>query len=430
MQKESGKKIKNFGALAHTPERKAILSIAEAGLNAIDTETVFKKGVSLKENFLKINNTDFSLSSAKRLFIVGVGKSSAIAARTLEETFGDRLSGGIVLSIDETFSSSRITYLQGDHPFPTKRNVDATEKIIAFLKERTKDDMVIFIVSGGGSALLSQPQHIAVEDEAELIKELFKKGATIQELNTVRKHLSFARGGFLAQYTHPASAISLIMSDVPGNDLEFISSGPTVKDNTTIHNASEVLKKYSIHIVPDAFVETPKDDLYFKSVSNILFLSNKTALEAMKNKASELGYTAEIVTDSLSGEAQDVGVQIIEKLHHSASRTVLLYGGETTVTMKGEGVGGRNQELVLAALSKILDGENLLAIASDGKDNTTFAGALCDTITLKKAQEMGLDVGFFLTHYDSMAFWEKTGDFIQTGPTSSNVSDLIIALKK
>ena len=430
MSQEKEGKIKNFDSLALTPAREAILSIVDAGLEAIDTKIVVNKSISIEGDLLKINNQIIPLPKIGKLFLVGIGKSSAVAAHELESMLGERLSGGIVLSVDNVFTSSKIIYMQGDHPFPTKRNVEATEKIITFLKERTADDVVIFIISGGGSVLLSQPHNISVEDEAQLIKELFKKGAVIQELNTVRKHLSFARGGFLAQYAHPASIISLIMSDVPSNDMEFIASGPTIKDTTTIGDAVSILEKYSTSVPSNAFIETPKDDIYFKSVSDILILSNTTALEAMKKKALELEYIPEIVTTSLSGEAKEVGARIIEKLHQSPPKTVLLYGGETTVAMEKQGVGGRNQELALSALLKLLEDETLLAIASDGRDNTQFAGVLCDMITVKKAQEMGLDAASFLKNYDSTAFWEKTGDFIQTGPTFSNVSDLIIALKE
>lgn len=426
------KKIKNFDALAVTETRKTVLNIIEAGLQAIDTEKVIKENISLNGNTLIVKDESFSLSSVQRIFIVGIGKCSARGAFALEGILGDKLSGGIALDISESYSSQKLTYLSGDHPFPSDKNVNATAKIITLLESLNGNDLVIFIVSGGGSVLLTQPTGITVADEVALTQELFEKGATIQELNTVRKHISLARGGNLLKYAHPAKSISVIFSDVPGNDITFIASGPTVKDKTTVMDAEAILHKYYISVIsPKVLIETPKDDMYFESSKTFLLVSNEVALRAMADEATTAGYKVHIETSTLTGEAKDVGRKIVSDLHSAPSKSVFLYGGETTVTMENtHGEGGRNQELVLSLLKDIKEGEIIASVASDGHDDTPFAGALCDMITVKKVEEKGLDVGSFLTIHNSYAFWKEAEDYLETGLTGSNVSDFVIALKE
>jgi glycerate-2-kinase len=245
--------------------------------------------------------------------------------------------------------------------------------------------------------------------------------------------LSLARGGFLAKYVYPAKVIALIFSDVPSNKLEFIASGPTIKDTTTVDDAKNILKKYKVEsqigFNIDFLIETPKQDKYFKNVENILFLSNKEALKAMADYARSLKYRAKIKTDQLKGEAQQIGRQIAFDIKKEKNKTVLIYGGETTVKIIGKGKGGRNQELALSALRFIDNNELVIAFASDGKDNSLVAGAIADIFTKKKAKKLNLDIEKYLANNDSYSFFQKTGDFVKTGDTGSNVSDLIIALK-
>ena len=325
----------------------------------------------------------------------------------------------------------KLKIFQGTHPFPSPTNREATQVIISLLKDLNEDDCVIFLISGGGTVLLSLGD-TSVSDESDVIRALFKKGATIEELNIVRKHLSIARGGFLAQYAYPAKVISLISSDVFGNNLGTIASGPTVKDETTISSAKEILKNYDLSEIISSlsFIETPKEDIYFKKVSNTLFISNEVALKAMEKKAKEIRLFPRIVTSALKGEASQVGESIAKSIKNLPTANVLLYGGETTVTIsENHGEGGRNQELALGALNFIDERSVLVAINSDGRDNTAYAGALCDMMTLKKAQTLGLKPESFLSSHSSRAFWEKTEDFIYTGATGSNLSDFVIALK-
>jgi glycerate-2-kinase len=322
---------------------------------------------------------------------------------------------------------------QGDHPLPTERNTRATKAIIELLNTATEKDLVLFLVSGGGSTLLCQSESLTCEQEAVVLQCLFNAGAAIQDINTLRKHLSLARGGYLAKYAYPAQVLSLVFSDVPGNDLSFVASGPTVKDETAKADAERILEHYQVRELRGfsaiELLETPKEERYFKNVENILFLSNDTALHAMEEKAKELGLKAVIQTTTLVGEAKQVGESIAKALHQQSS-CALLYGGETTVAVENSGKGGRSLELCLSALRFLEHGELIFAFASDGLDNTEAAGVLCDILTKEKVREKGLDLMEYLEGNRSFEFFEKTGDLVFTGLTGSNVSDLIIAIKE
>jgi glycerate-2-kinase len=426
-------KIRNFRELAVTDLRKAALEIAEAGLQAIDTEKYIKKEVSLKGNILTVKDKEFDLAPFERVFFVGVGKCALEAGRAFESILGKKLSGGIVLDVHEG-KLGKIKTFAGAHPFPEPRNIDATAEIIELLSLLTEKDFVVFVISGGGSTLLCQPKELVCQDEKDILQALFRAGANIEETNTVRKHLSLARGGHLAAYAHPATSVALIFSDVRGS-IEFVASGPTVKDTTTVTDARRILDKYGIEketglkIEP---LETPKEEKFFEKITNISFLDNMTSLAAMSEKARELGFDAHIHTNVLEGEARDRGKEIAGNLHeHKGSKKIaILYGGETTVSVKGKGKGGRNQELVMGALGEMKEGELIVSLASDGRDNTDFAGALCDSITTEKIAKLGLKPEEFLKNNDSYRFFEKVGDYILTGDTGSNVSDLVIAVKE
>lgn len=440
-------KIKNFKKLAVTEERKNLLKIVEAGLEAIDTKKAILSAVKIEKGKLLIYNHTFSLKNAEKIMVVGIGKCSLEAGAVLEKKLGKRLTGGIVLDVHEGELKKIKTYT-GDHPLMSPRNIDATKKIIELLSGLTEKDLVIFVISGGGSALLCQPKRFSCMEESAVADALIHSGADIYETNTVRKHLSMARGGFLAKYAYPARVVSLIFSDVIGDNLEFIASGPTVKDTTTLEQAKSVLKKYKIYekigIYPLDLIETPKEDRYFERVRNILFISNQTALDAMSEKSLELGFMPRICKNNLSGEARIIAKEIIEELSKvptpSESRIldnqivgknkgmVLLYGGETTVKISGKGKGGRNQELSLSGLRYIKDGQILISVASDGRDNSENAGGVCDIITKEKAKKHNLDIDKYLKDNNSYEFFVKTGDFLKTGDTGSNVADIIVAI--
>lgn len=426
-------KIQNFNELASTELRKTALSIAEAGLEAIDTKKVIRDAVSIKDGALMIKGKSYIMPLDGRIIVAGVGKCALEAAEELEEILGNSLYGGIVLHISGVPKLKKIATSQGTHPLPSEQNVHGASLFVDILKNRTEKDLVIFIVSGGGSTLLCLPEDKVCVEEISVMQELIRAGATIQEVNTVRKHLSLARGGYPAQYAYPARIVSLIFSDVPGDDFQFIASGPTVKDTTTIEEAEKILHKYNIlktcGIEQCGLVETPKDDKYFENIQNVLTVSNWTALEAMAEKAKELGFNPVIRTGTLFGEARTIGLSLAQELHVAPPKTVLLYGGETTVTVAGHGKGGRNLEVALSALTDIHEDELITSVASDGHDNGPYAGAIGDSVTRAKMKEEKEDAKQYLDNNDTYPLFEKIGNRIETGYTGSNVSDLLIAIK-
>lgn len=428
------RKIKNFETLAATDLRRAALTIAEAGFRAINTESRVKAEVVLRGENLRIRDWSVDLKDVGRIFVVGIGKCSTEAGAALEEILGERIAGGVIIDVKQGAILKRITAYKGSHPLPSNENIKAATSIVGLLRGLEERDLVIFIVSGGGSTLLCLPQDRGCEEEASVLYALMDAGATIQEINTVRKHLSLARGGYLAEYAYPAQVVSLIFSDVPGNDIQYVSSGPTVKDLTTIEDAEEILAKYNILMVCGiekcGLIETPKDDKYFAKVKNIMIVSNELALASMREKAQELGFTPAVRSAAITGETREVAQRVVEELHAAPPKSALLYGGETTVTVKGKGKGGRNLEFALSALRLMQSGEVVMAVASDGRDNSDFAGAICDTITKEKAATKNLDLETYLNENNEYPFFEAIGDYLMTGDTGSNVSDLVIALKQ
>jgi glycerate-2-kinase len=434
------KTIQNFEKLAENDLRRDALTIAEAGYEAINVGSTLKQKLHIENDELTVGDKKYSLKN-RRIFFVSVGKCAFVAAAAIEELLGERLTSGIALDVSKSLwmsdiHSSKIEILVGTHPLPSEININATKKIITLLSNLSTDDLVIMLISGGGSTLLClPPDGMTCDDEVKIFKELTAHGAPIQELNTVRKHLSLARGGSLARAAYPAEVLSLVVSDVPGNDMEFISSGPTVLDTSTVDDAKSVLERYDIAATEKiSLIETPKEAKYFERVATILFLSSKDALVAMQSEAVRLGYITEIVDEQFKGEAREFGKSVVEKLHEATPKTAFLYAGESTVTFREvqsrESAGGRNQEMALSALQYIQNGEIVLPFASDGHDNTDHAGAIGDTISLTHAQEKNLSVSEYLDEHNSYNFFSTAGDALMTGYTGSNVSDLIIAIKK
>ncbi len=422
-------KIKNFDELATTPLRAAALEIIEAGLEAIDTKKIIRESISLENQTLTVKGQKYELVKNGKLLLVGIGKCAAYACEELENILNNNIQSGIVLDIRKA-NTKIIKSIVGTHPLPSEENKRGTKEIINTLRGLTKDDCVIFVISGGGSTLLSYNESLTPEEEAKIVKALFSAGTTIEELNTLRKHTSLARGGQLAKYAYPARIISCIFSDVPGNNIQTISSGPTVKDETTIEDAKEIMKRHNLTLNKKTLLETPKEEKYFNNVENIILVSNETALSAMEKKATTLGFHAEVKNTKLVGEAKEVGIKIINELHAYPKNTALLYGGETTVKMTGNGEGGRNQELSLGALDETREEELLVSVASDGRDNSDYAGGIVDSITKSKAKLRNLTPSEYLSENSSYTFFKQTESGILIGSAGSNVSDIIIALKE
>ena len=409
------------------------LEILEAGYSAIDTEKILKDKIKLDGENFSVDGESFSLKSFNKIIFIGIGKCALDGAKTIEGILGDYLTDGIALDVksaDEASGLKRVRYFTGTHPYPSEINVSVTGQILEMIRGATEKDLIITLISGGGSSLFCLPNNISVETLIEITKNLTQKGANIFELNTVRKHLSGVQGGQLTELCYPAKVISLIFSDVPGDDIATIASGPTVRDITTQEDAERILAHYDVLTLcalPNCVVvETPKEEKWFERVDNILVLTNTTALEAMKHEAEARGYHAEIRSTTLEGEARDVGARLAQDAQ--ADHTVLLYGGETTVTVTGHGKGGRNQEVVLGGLFFLRKSTVLVAGASDGWDNSDVAGAMGDEALFLEAKHQGADPELFLKENNAYEFFSRFGGHLVTGRRGTNVSDLYFTI--
>lgn len=413
--------IKNFKDLATNETRKNALEIINKGIEAVLIKNSMHKQIKISKNVLKIKKDHWNLSNYKNIYVIGAGKAAADMAETIEKIFGKRITKGIVIDTRKK-TLSKIKVIKGTHPLPSTINVKATKKIIKILEDCEKKDLIISLISGGGSALMVSPR-IDLKKQIKVNEILLEKGATIQEINTIRKHISNIKGGQLAKIAAKSTLINLIISDVITNDLNVIASGPTVNDPTTINDAIKIQKKYSLPNLP--FVETPKEKL--TNVKNILLITNIPAAKAMYKKATELGYKAKILTTQLKGEARNVGKKLAKLLK---PKKAIIAAGETTVAIKGNGKGGRNQELALGAAKFIKEGV-IVSCSSDGVDFISSAsGGIVDENTKEKAKKLGLNIDKFLKENDSYNFLRKVDGIIKTGKTGTNVGDLILLLGK
>jgi glycerate-2-kinase len=418
--------VKNFNELATTENRRLALQIVESGLDAINTERVINSSVLLTEDTLFIKGKEFNLAKYKKIKVIGFGKASSNAALALEKILGSRIEKGVVVGI-EKIDCDYIETFAGTHPRPSQTNALAGEKIYEIIKDSSAEDLIIVLVSGGGSALLCYPRSEC--DQSQILYDSFlKSGKTIAEINTVRKHLSLLKGGGLAKIAYPATIIGLIFSDVPGDNFENVASGPTYKDVTTINDAKKIIAENNLGNFN--LVETPKEDKYFDNVHNFVLVSNKIAVKAMAEKAQELGLETNIISTDLYDEVNE---SLGEIFSAKKENCIILAAGEPRiVVLKNEGKGGRNLHMGLKAVKNEMIDENsvFISLASDGMDNSDVAGAIVDKNTLEKMNRLNLNADEFLNRFDSYDFFKKTGDMIITGPTGANVSDLMILLNK
>jgi len=428
--------------------------IFRAGLKAVEPDQAVKRYVKVKEKILKIGQKKYNLDEINHIFVVGMGKAGFPMAKAIEEIIGDRISKGIVVvKYGYGGELKKIRILEASHPVPDEAGIKAAQKIANLVRNTDEKDLVICLISGGGSALLPAPVNGISLEEKQLTTELLLKcGASIQEINTIRKHLSWIKGGQLAKLIYPSSLQALILSDVVGDELDAIASGPTVPDSTTFDESWEIIKNYNIQSqLPESVIkhikmgkegmlpETPKKgDPIFKKVDNLIIGSNILALEAAKEEATKLGYNCLILSSSIQGEAREVvkvHAAIVKEISSSknpvSAPACVLSGGETTVKVRGEGLGGRNLEFSLAASIQIKGMKNVLILsaASDGTDGPTdAAGAFTDGSTWSRAIDIGLNPQKFLNNNDSYHFFQQLGDLFITGPTNTNVMDIHILL--
>jgi len=423
--------IKNFSQIAKTKEREILLKILEAGIEFCLPKNIFPKKVKLKNKNLIVLDKKFNLKKFKKIYFVGIGKMANSSYLVLKKILKEKIDFAYIL--DPTIKKSKTKNSKSkiykvSHPLVKKINLKATKEVLKLAQNIKEDDLIIFLISGGGSASLSFPL-IDLNSYNEIFKELTKRGADIKEINTLRKHLDLVKGGSLAKIFFPATIISLIISDVVGDDLSFIASGPTIYDKTSVLEARNILKKYKLEkkFKDIKFLETPKEKKYFKKVYNFLILSNKDALSSMKIKAKKFGLNSEILSDKIQGNVKEVAKKLISKVK---PKKLLLAGGETTVKIKGKGKGGRNQELCLWALKNLKKDEVFLAFASDGLDFYKASGAIIDFETKMLAEKLNLSIDKYLQNNDSFHFFLKTKDLIFSKPTGINIADLYLVFKK
>jgi len=386
-----------------------------------------------------------------RLVVIGFGKAACPMAKALEDSMPDLIATGIAITKYGHCASkkSKIKIFEAGHPLPDENGLRGTGEIIKILEDTDENTLLACLVSGGGSALLVSPHEgISLGEKQKITELLLKSGATIYEMNMVRKHISRVKGGRLAELAYPARVISLILSDVIGDRLDVIASGPTSPDPSTFHNALHVLEKYRLmdktpesilHLLQkganNLIPETPKEGgRVFKDVENIIVSSNMIALEAAKQRAETLGFHAEIISYELIGEAKNAGKWLAKRAKEAKEPRqqgprYLISGGETTVTVAGNGVGGRNMELALSFAVEIegLDGITLLSAGTDGTDGpTNAAGAIVNGETIGEAKAMGLNAEEYLNNNNSYNFFKAIDTLFITGPTGTNVMDIQI----
>ncbi|MCK9351529.1 MAG: DUF4147 domain-containing protein [Candidatus Paceibacterota bacterium] len=425
--------IKNIDEIGITPLRRDALKILEAGYEAILTSNALHNFISIQENKAIFGKEPESidLAACDRIFVAAIGKCAVDAGIALEEILGDRITDGVVVDI-KSGDFKKLRSFVGTHPYPSEQNVAAAKEIVAMISNLTEKDLLIMIISGGGSSLLSLPHDISTDDLTKITREIMDKGAPIRELNIVRKHLSDIQGGQLAKIAFPAKVISLIFSDVPGNDLAVIASGPTIMDDSMRDEAEAILTKYNIRSAVGMpaleTIETPKEEKYFTNVKNMLVVTNEVALQAMEKKAASLGYNAKIENDRVEGIAREFGEELARKT--LPPKTCLLYGGETTVRVSAHpGIGGRNQEFVLGGLPYLKEDMVLVGASSDGKDYSDAGGAIGDKELFEKGKAMGLDTQDFLANNNSFEYFKRVVGHIHTGATGANVADLYFIVK-
>ena len=436
--------------------RKDALAIFSAGVVAVDPMQAVFRHLSLVDGWLNCGDLRFKIPVNGRIFLTGAGKAAGPMAAAVEQILGEKLARGVVVTkYGHHHPLTKTRLLEAGHPVPDENGLAAGREIAAILSEAGEDDLVIVVISGGGSALMpAPPAAVNLDDKIAATNLLLGCGATIGEINTVRKHLSTLKGGGMARIAAPAKILTLILSDVVGDPLDVIASGPTVPDGSTFSDALGILRKYRIDTqVPPAVLaylqagaagqwqETPKHrEDFFRNAYPIIVGNNAHAVFAAADKARQLGYNCLILSTTITGETRTVA-----EVHAALAREIvatgnplpapacLISGGETTVTLKGVGKGGRNQEFALAAALEIqnMPGILIFSAGTDGTDGPTdAAGAIADSTTVKRGRAAKLDALSHLEENNAYPFFSELNDLVKTGPTKTNVMDLRLVLVK
>jgi len=428
-----------------TPElkriREDILDILTSTLNSIDPYKAVKSIFYKKK--INVDGKIIDTDDFENIYVVGFGKASVGMIQAVCDSIDVKKGAIITNNSNKKVESACINTFVGSHPIPDQSSIDGTDRLVDVIKICGKNDLLIVLISGGGSALLCKPR-VSLKDLQYITDLLLRSGAEINEINTVRKHLSFVKGGQLAKYVK-CMAVSLIISDIVCDPIEFISSGPTYPDSTTYFNAKVIFEKYNLwqklpsgvkQTINDGIkgkiAETPKKgDPIFSNFFNFIVANNNMACRAAEYKAKKLGYETKLLTTSITGEAREIGFYLVNKVKNydkESGKHVFISGGETTVTIKGNGRGGRNQEMVLSGVESIA-GENIVfaSFATDGIDGKSdAAGAITDGFSLTRAYKKDINPSEFLKNNDSYDFFNLLDDLLITGPTGTNVMDIQI----
>jgi len=434
--------------------RKDALDIFWAGIQAVEPAAAVKRYFRLEGNRLLVHQKVYDLGEFEHIYVIGAGKAGAPMAKTVEETLGGRITHGLInVKYGHLAELNRVKLIEAGHPVPDEAGLEGARAILDLASRAKERDLVLCLISGGGSALLPLPAAgISLQDKQDTTKVLLVCGATIHEINAVRKHISGVKGGGLARAAYPATLISLMLSDVVGDDLDVIASGPTVPDSSSFQDCMNIFDKYGIREkVPETVLnhiqkgiagkapETPKPaDPVFVRTQSVIVGSNLACVLAAEKEARALGYRTLVLSSMIEGETREVarvhaGIakEIVKTGHPLSPPACVLSGGETTVTITGRGLGGRNQEFVLAAAMSLSGQETVVVLSAgtDGTDGPTdAAGAVADSRTLHRAQALALNPLDFLSNNDAYHFFDKLGDLVKTGPTNTNVMDLRIML--
>ena len=430
-------------------------TILNAAIDAVKPSKLIKNQIMLKDNILQIKKQQTDLSQFENIYIIGAGKASAFMAQSLEDILQNRVtSGAVVVKYDHGAPCQKVKIFEGGHPIIDENSLAGTAQILNLVQQAGEKDLVLCLVSGGGSALLEKlSEGISLPDLQKTFNLLLGCGAAIEEINIVRKHLSLVKGGQLARAIAPATCITLIISDVIGDPVESIASGPTAADPTTFQDTWQVIEKYQLtKQLPEAlknYLQRGKEgkipetlkpgDSIFHKTDNIVLGNNFLALQTGEQTAKELGYNTVILTSQIQGEAREIGKaaasiisEVIASGHPVQRPACFLIGGETTVTLRGEGKGGRNQELVHSALISLKNVTHpyvLISCGTDGTDGPTdAAGGIITHEMWEKAKTLNLKPQEYLDRNDAYHFLEKIDGLIKTGPTGTNVMDIILAL--
>jgi glycerate 2-kinase len=422
-------------------------AIFDSALDAIAPQRLINDACSLESDLLRINGRRYDLNAYDRVFVFGSGKAAWPMAQAIETLLQERITAGLIVVPQKTGPLQRIDIVEGSHPIPSEKSLKSARALRTMMQSCREEDLYLYLLSGGSSALIEEPlDPISLDELQEVTMLLLRHHLDITEVNAVRKHLSRIKGGRLGRLCKAEGAV-LVISDVIGDDLEVIGSAPLYYDKTTYAQTKELLEKKKLFDTLPASVryvlfngcsgeieESPKEPS--SRISHFLIGSNATALEAAREKALSLGYDAMIIQEPLQGSADVTGASLVEqarKLPDRSKPLCLIYGGETTVKVKGNGVGGRNQQLCLSALSTLKENDRivLLCAGTDGLDgNSDAAGAVVDAATTEKAATAGLDPQSFLDNNDANHFFRLTGDLLTTGPTGTNVMDITIVIKE